>query len=139
MGTVSESRKEMKARLSLYRRAEAQRIILIERRERIIAELRQTNTNPDTPNAALNEIDATLTAQIREQDNMMLDAVELMARLPSGTIERTIVELRHIEGLSWAAISRAVGLSQSPLFVHYDTALDLLIKSLSTEGDSSST
>ena len=139
MGTVSESRKEMKARLSLYRRAEAQRIILIERRERIIAELRQTNTNPDTPNAALNEIDATLTAQIREQDNMMLDAVELMARLPSGTIERTIVELRHIEGLSWAAISRAVGLSQSPLFVHYDTALDLLIKSLSTEGDSSLT
>ena len=139
MGTVSESRKEMKARLSLYRRAEAQRIILIERRERIIAELRQTNTNPDTPNAALKEIDATLTAQIREQDNMMLDAVELMARLPSGTIERTIVELRHIEGLSWAAISRAVGLSQSPLFVHYDTALDLLIKSLSTEGASSPT
>lgn len=134
MGTAPQARKDVKERLRIYRRAEAQRIILIERRERMLAELRQTNTDPDVPNPALDEIDATITAQIQEQDNLMLEAVELMARLPSGSMGRIIVELRHIEGLSWAAISRALNLSQTPLFTYYDSALDALAESLSAEG-----
>lgn len=134
MGTAPQARKDVKERLRIYRRAEAQRIILIERREKMLAELRQTNTDPDAPNLALDETDVTMTAQIQEQDNMMLEAVELMARLPSGSMGRIIVELRHIEGLSWAAISRALNLSQTPLFTYYDAALDALAESLSAEG-----
>ena len=134
MGIAPQERKDVKARLRIYRRAEAQRIILIERREKMLAELRQTNTDPNAPNPALDEINATMTAQIQEQDNLMLEAVELMARLPSGSMGRIIVELRHIEGLSWAAISRALNLSQTPLFTYYDSALDTLAASLSAEG-----
>lgn len=139
MVTMPQTRKDVKERLRIYRRAEAQRIILIERREKMLAELRQTNTDPRTPNHALDEISATLTSQIREQDNMMLEAVELMARLPSGSMERIIVELRHIEGLSWAEISSALSLSKSPLFAYYGNALDMLGESLSDENKAPST
>ena len=139
MVTMSQTRKDVKERLRIYRRAEAQRIILIERREKMLAELRQTNTDPRTPNHALDEISSTLTSQIREQDNMMLEAVELMARLPSGSMERIIVELRHIEGLSWAEISSALSLSKSPLFAYYGNALDMLGESLSAENKAPST
>lgn len=137
MNSKTSTRREIKALLNRYRCAELQREVLIKRRKKLIAELRQTNTDPTARNRAIDEADATLTTQIQQQDSIMLEALELMARIPAGTKERIIVELRHIDGKEWPEIHRIINLTSSPCYELYNRGLDILAESLSAEGKAS--
>lgn len=117
------TREDMKEFLWHFRTANEGIKILEERRRRIAGELRALGSSA----TAVAEIEARLEAQRRERAVAALQVLDLIGLLPLGSVERTVVELRHIDGLQWCQIAAEVYLSRSNTFCRYNAALDLLL------------
>lgn len=117
------TREDMKNFLQRYRIGEERCHMLEERRRRIIGELRAAHTGPAP---LIDEIETRFTGQKREAELMMLSVVELIGQLPD-SVERTILELRHIHYLSWKEIASVLYISLTNAYTHYNAALDLLL------------
>lgn len=112
----SLERRTLKQYLSRYYHAR-QKIILL--RERL-----QT-----LPNGSAPEIITRIQNQQTEMEHYVLEVMDLIDYLPASSMERIILELRHIDCLPWREIHRTVHLTASPCFAYYRRGLNALLAS----------
>lgn len=75
------------------------------------------------------EIEERIKAQQEEVQKAMLAVMEIMDFLPLNSMERMILEYRHVDCLSWKGICIEVGLARTPCNRYYNTGLDRLLMS----------
>lgn len=79
------------------------------------------------------EVEERIDAQVDEMSKAVLLVMDLIDLLPVNSIERTVVEMRHIDCKGWERIARETYLSRSAVFNHYNAALDHLLGYRRTE------
>ncbi len=110
-----EDRCCLKAYLSRYFRAKEKQTLLQKRLRRLQTEL---------PSA---EIQNRIQQQANLERACMLEIMDVLDLLPPESMERTILELRHLDCKSWKEIHRSVYLTRSPCFIYYNKGLDKLL------------
>lgn len=118
---------DVKSFLQVYTIGRERRQILEDRRQRLIGELRTALPGPLDAGSNLAKIEARLIAQRRDMAVLMLKVLDLVALLPLDSLERKIVEMRHIDGMDWKEITSALYLSRSYTMSRYSKALDMLL------------
>ena len=58
----------------------------------------------------------------------VLHVMDLIDLLPKNSIERTVVEMRHIDCKPWDKIAREIYMSRSAVFNYYNAAMDKLLE-----------
>ena len=58
----------------------------------------------------------------------VLHVMDLIDLLPQNSIERTVVEMRHIYCKPWDKIAREIYMSRSAVFNYYNAAMDKLLE-----------
>ena len=142
-------REAVKRYLQQYHAAKQKKRILEERHRVLSAELRGPTTasafrtmptakpvHPDGAGAVVFQI-AEVEERIQKQQTEMARAVQnvmdLIDLLPIGSMERTVVEMRHIDGKRWEQIAKAVYLSRTAVFNYYNSALAMLLENERTK------
>ena len=135
-------REAVKRYLQQYHTAKQKKRILEERRRTLSAELRGPSTapaframpsakpvHPDGAGALVFQI-ADVEERIEAQQAGMARAVQnvmdLIDLLPIRSMERTVVEMRHIDSRKWEQIASEVHMSRSRVIDYYNAALDAL-------------
>ena len=137
-------REAVKRYLQQYHAAKQKKRILEERRRTLSAELRGPSTAPAfraTPSAKpvhpdgegalvfqIADVEERIEAQQAEMARAVQNVMDLIDLLPMGSMERTVVEMRHIDSKTWEQIAKEVYLSRSAVFNYYNTALDRLAR-----------
>ncbi len=137
-------REAVKRYLQQYHAAKQKKRILEERRRTLSAELRGPSTAPAfraTPSAKpvhpdgagalvfqIEDVEERIEAQQAEMARAVQNVMDLIDLLPMGSMERTVVEMRHIDSKTWEQIAKEVYLSRSAVFNYYNTALDRLAR-----------
>lgn len=137
-------REAVKRYLQQYHAAKQKKRILEERRRTLSAELRGPSTAPAfraTPSAKpvhpdgagalvfqIADAEERIEAQQAEMARAVQNVMDLIDLLPMGSMERTVVEMRHIDSKTWEQIAKEVYLSRSAVFNYYNTALDRLAR-----------
>ena len=117
-----ERRRTLKQYLTRYYRAKQRQTILRNRLRRLRRELQSYGTGD------LAEIEAQIKRSAEEANRAVLEIMEVLALLPQDSIERTILELRHIDCKPWREIQREVFLTRTPCYDHYNKGLDKLLE-----------
>lgn len=73
------------------------------------------------------EVEERIDAQRGEMAEVVLRVMDLIDFLPRNSMERTVVELRHIDCKSWEQIAKEIYMSRSAVFNRYNAALDSLL------------
>ena len=76
----------------------------------------------------LAEVEERIDDQREEANKAVLHVMDMIDLLPQNSMERTVVELRHIDCKSWEQITREVYMSRSAVFNYYNAALEHLMK-----------
>ena len=135
-------REAVKRYLQQYYMAKQKKRILEERHRVLSAELRGPTTapafrtmptakpvHPDGAGAVVFQI-AEVEERIQKQQTEMARAVQnvmdLIDLLPIGSMERTVVEMRHIDCKKWDRIASEIHMSRSRVIDYYNAALDTL-------------
>lgn len=90
----------------------------------------QTNSVGDGPASMViraMEIEDQIKTQKEEMANAMLNVMKMMDFLPADSMERTVLEYRHIDCLSWKQVCEEVHLSRSTANDYYDKGIDRLL------------
>ena len=145
-------REAVKRYLQQYHAAKQKKRILEERRRTLSAELRGPSTAPAfratpstapafraTPSAKLvhpdgagalvfqiADVEERIEAQQAEVARAVQNVMDLIDLLPMGSMERTVVEMRHIDSRKWERIASEVHMSRSRVIDYYNAALDAL-------------
>ena len=143
-------REAVKRYLQQYHAAKQKKRILEERRRTLSAELRGPSTAPAfratpstapafraTPSAKLvhpdgagalvfqiADVEERIEAQQAEMARAVQNVMDLIDLLPMGSMERTVVEMRHIDSRKWGRIASEVHMSRSRVIDYYNAALD---------------
>ncbi len=143
-------REAVKRYLQQYHAAKQKKRILEERRRTLSAELRGPSTAPAfratpstapafraTPSAKLvhpdgagalvfqiADVEERIEAQQAEMARAVQNVMDLIDLLPMGSMERTVVEMRHIDSRKWERIASEVHMSRSRVIDYYNAALD---------------
>ena len=135
-------REAVKRYLQQYYMAKQKKRILEERHRVLSAELRGPTTapafrtmptakpvHPDGAGAVVFQI-ADVEERIQKQQAEMARAVQnvmdIIDLLPIGSMERTVVEMRHIDCKKWDRIASEIHMSRSRVIDYYNAALDAL-------------
>ena len=136
-------REAVKRYLQQYHAAKQKKRILEERRRTLSEELRGPSTqayratpssrpvHPDGAGAVvfqIADVEERIEAQQAEMARAVQNVMDLIDLLPMGSMERTVVEMRHIDSKTWEQIAREVYLSRSAVFNYYNAALDRLAR-----------
>ena len=73
------------------------------------------------------EVEERIDDQREEMAKAVLHVMDMIDLLPQNSMERTVVELRHIDCKRWEQIAREVYMSRSRVNDYYNAALDLLL------------
>ena len=128
-------REAVKRYLQQYHAAKQKKRILEERRRTLSADLRGPSTPayramPSSGGGAvvfqIAEVEERIEAQQVEMARAVQNVMDLIDLLPIGSMERTVVEMRHIDCKPWDQIAGAVYMSRSAVFNYYNAALDML-------------
>lgn len=135
-------REAVKRYLQQYHAAKQKKRILEERRRTLSAELRGPSTAPAfraTPSAKpvhpdgagalvfqIADVEERIEAQQAEMARAVQNVMDLIDLLPMGSMERTVVEMRHIDSRKWERIASEVHMSRSRVIDYYNAALDAL-------------
>ena len=135
-------REVVKHYLQQYHAAKQKKRILEERRRTLSAELRRPSTTPAFraipsakpvhPDGAgarvfqIADVEERIEAQQAEMARAVRNVMDLIDLLPLGSMERTAVEMRHIDSRKWEQIAREVHMSRSRVIDYYNAALDAL-------------
>jgi len=135
-------RDAVKRYLQQYHTAKREMRILEERRRTLSAELRgpsasdQWRSVPATKQARVNGADAVVLkiADVeerieRQREDMACTVqgiMDLLDLLPAGSMERTVLALRHIDCKSWERIAADIHMSRSRAIDYYNAALAML-------------
>ena len=117
--TSKNERQVLKKFLARYCKAKKQQRILQDRLVRIRSEFGNETKH--------SEIEARIKDQKEQAEKSVHQIMEILDILPQGSIERTIMELRHIDCKTWKQIQIAVFLTSSPCYVYYNKGLDTLL------------
>ena len=74
------------------------------------------------------EAEERIEGQREEMAKAVLCVMDLIDLLPPDTMERTVVEMRHIDCKGWDQIAREVYMSRSAVFNYYNAALEKLLQ-----------
>lgn len=140
--TEQAEREAVKEYLQQYHTAKAQRRILENRHRDLKRELEAPaigSTYRTMPTSSAKKTDGAVSVvyriaevedRIEQQRQAMAKAVlhvmDLIDLLPAHSVERQVVELRHIDCKDWERISREVHMSRSRLFDYYNAALEII-------------
>lgn len=135
-------REAVKRYLQQYHAAKQKKRILEERRRTLSAELRGPSTapaframpsaKPVHPDGAgtlvfqIADVEERIEAQQAEMAKAVQNVMDLIDLLPIGSMERTVVEMRHIDSRKWERIASEVHMSRSRVIDYYNAALDAL-------------
>lgn len=73
------------------------------------------------------EIEDRIQRQIDIETKSVSDIMDVLDFLSADSVEKDILEYRHIDCKSWQEICDLVHLTRSPCFEHYNKALDMLL------------
>lgn len=107
-------REDVKRFLQQYQMAKQEKRILEERRRALSYVLEIT------------EVEERIAKQQAEMANAIQNVMDLIELLPAGSMERTVVALRHIDSEAWEEIAKNVHMSRSRVIDYYNAALDAL-------------
>lgn len=79
------------------------------------------------------EVEDRIEEQREEMAKAVLHVMDLIDLLPQNSVERTVVELRHIDCMAWDKIAETIYMSRSNVFNYYNAALDALLGYKRTE------
>ena len=90
------------------------------------------NTNRSRDGAAsevirVREIEECVEKQRAKTNQAILNVMKIMDFLPVDSMERTILEYRHIVRLSWRQICRATNYSRTSATMYYNRGIDKLL------------
>jgi hypothetical protein len=141
---AATEREAVKEYLQQYHVARKKKRILEERRHTLAEELRSPATgsafratpaprhaNVDGPVSVvfrIAEVEERIEDQREEMAKAVLHVMDLIDLLPPNSMERTVVEMRHIDCKKWDQIAREVFKPVKPVFNYYNAALDQLMK-----------
>lgn len=118
----ADERRALKQFLTRYYKAKKQQAILQAR----LAQLRNDLFLDDE--RGIDEIEAMIKKQVERERDIVLEIIGLLDLLPPDSVERTILELRHIDCKDWIDIQQVVHLSKTPCYDYYNRGLDLLME-----------
>ena len=140
----TRARDAVKEYLQQYHVAQQKKHILEERHRTLSAELRApalgstfrtmpASKNQNTDGAVsvvyrIAEVEDRIDKQRAEMAKAVLNVMDMIDLLPVGSMERTVVEMRHIDCMSWDRIADAIFMSRSNVFNYYNAALDRLLE-----------
>ena len=75
----------------------------------------------------IDDVDRRIEQQAESATRAVLRVMDLIDLLPEQSLERQIVELRHIDCMPWDAVARAAHISRSRAIDYYNAAIDLLL------------
>ena len=142
--TGGATREAVKEYLQQYHMARERRRILERRHDVLARELKAPApgsaymTMPASHSAAdsegavsvvfrLSEVEERIEAQRIAMGRAVTMVMDLIDLLPENSMERTVVELRHIDCKKWERICKEVHMSRSRVNVHYNAALDIIL------------
>jgi hypothetical protein len=73
------------------------------------------------------EIEERIESQKKEMQETLLDIMKIMDFLPANSMERIIMEYRHIDCLDWKQICREVNYSRSTCNDYYKAGIEKLL------------
>lgn len=136
-------REDVKEYLQQYHFARKKKRILEERHRTLSAELnapapgsafrtmptsRRTGTDgPISVVFRVSEVENRIEEQRQEMGKAILRIMDLIDLLPPNSMERTVMELRHIDCKKWERIAQEVHMSRSRIIDYYNAALDTLL------------
>ena len=130
----SQSRSEdertfLKRYLGQYYRAKERQKILRERLEDIQTELDPAGVggHQTSLDVKMAEIKSRIGRQAEIEASSILDIMEVIEFLPQDSLEREIMEMRHIDCKPWNEIMRTIHLSRAPCFRKYSAGLERLL------------
>ena len=121
------TQEDVKSFLQVYTIGRERRQILEERRLRLIGELRAALSGPFEAESNIAKIEERLNAQRRNMAVLMLKVLDLIDLLPLDSLERKLVEMRHLDGMDWKGITSQLCLSRSYALSCYSKALGMLL------------
>ena len=140
---AATEREAVKRYLQQYRVARQKKQILEERHRVLASELNapapgsafrtMPTSHPAKTDGAVSvvfriaEVEERIDKQREEMATAVLQVMDLIDLLPQNSVERTVVELRHIDCKSWERISSELYLSRSAVFNYYNAALETLL------------
>lgn len=143
--TGGATREAVKEYLQQYHMARERRRILERRHDVLARELKAPapgsaymTTMPASHSAAgsegavsvvfrLSEVEERIEAQRVAMGRAVTMVMDLIDLLPENSMERTVVELRHIDCKKWERICKEVHMSRSRVNVYYNAALDIIL------------
>lgn len=90
----------------------------------------QTNSVGDGPATQViraMEIEDRIESQKAEMAKTMLNVMKIMDFLPTDSTERTILEYRHIDCLSWKQVCKESHMTRTPCNKYYNAGIDKLL------------
>ena len=143
-GTNPE-REAVKEYLQQYHDAKVKKRILEERHRTLSAELRAPGvgstyrTMPTAKRQAreggavslvyrISEVEDRIDQQREAMAKAVLHVMDMIDILPQNSMERTVVEMRHIDCRGWDKIAEALYMSRSNVFNYYNAALDKILE-----------
>ena len=142
-------REDVKRYLQQYHAATKKRRILEERHRVLSRELQEPalgsqyrtmpTSKPTKTDGAVSvvfriaEVEDRIEEQREEMAKAVLHVMDLIDLLPQNSVERTVVELRHIDCMAWDKIAETIYMSRSNVFNYYNAALDTLLGYKRTE------
>lgn len=109
-------RAALKTFLQQYHLALRQKDILDDRRDQLNVKL-----------ASATDIDARIKRQQEHLARILSDIMDVIDILPPNSPGRTVIEMRHIDCMSWTKIADSLYMSRSNAFNCYESALDDLL------------
>lgn len=90
----------------------------------------QTNSVGDGPASMViraMEIEEQIESQKEQMANAMLNVMKIMDFLPTDSTERSILEYRHIDCLSWKQVCKEANMTRTPCNKYYNAGIDKLL------------
>ena len=90
----------------------------------------QTNSVGDGPATQViraMEIEDRIESQKAEMAKTMLNVMKIMDFLPTDSTERSILEYRHIDCLSWKQVCKEANMTRTPCNKYYNAGIDKLL------------
>ncbi len=120
--TRADERRILKKYLTRYYRAKEKKALLQSRLHGLKKTIAPGGEN-------FSEIEARMQGQAEEAERSVLGIMDILDCLPADSIERTVMELRHIDCKTWQKICDTAYLSRASCFRHYNKGMDTLLES----------
>lgn len=121
------TQEDVKSFLQVYTIGRERRQILEERLQRLVGELRAAAPGSLEAEGSIAKIEDRLNDQRRNMAVMMLKVMDLIDLLPLDSLERKLVETRHLDDMDWKEITSKLCLSRSYALSRYSKALGMLL------------